>query len=63
MALGPVAWFFLSLRPHTVIRLLVPHTNDKSKQLASHLRRNWVTCHASCGTEVELCLLHTLPWV
>lgn len=37
MALGPVAWFFLSLRPHAVIRLLVPHTNDKSKQLASHL--------------------------
>lgn len=60
---GPVACVFFRAGPHAVIRLPVPHTNDKGEWLPSHLLQKWVACHASWGTEVELCLLHTLPWV
>lgn len=52
-----------STRLHTVIRLLLPLSSDKGESAAKSLARNWVTCHNSCGTEVELCLLHTLPYL
>lgn len=52
-----------SARPHTVIRFLLSLSSDKGDSAAKSLARNWVTCHNSCGTEVELCLLHTLPYL